>query len=38
MPWQAYRELTDEDLHAIFAYLRTVPPVANRVPEAVVAG
>jgi hypothetical protein len=38
MPWQAYRELTDEDLHAIYAYLLTIPPIANHVPEAAVAG
>jgi hypothetical protein len=33
MPWQVYRNLTDEDLGAIYAYLRTIPPVHNRVPE-----
>lgn len=33
MPWQFYRDLTDEDLKAIYAYLRTIPPVHNRVPE-----
>jgi mono/diheme cytochrome c family protein len=33
MPWQAYRHLTDEDLRAVYAYLRTLPPVHNRVPE-----
>ena len=27
-----YRNLTDEDLKSIFAYLRTVPPVSNKVP------
>jgi hypothetical protein len=35
MPWQVFRNLTDEDLKAIFAYLRTVPPVHNRVPDPV---
>lgn len=34
MPWQAYREMTDEDLRAVFAYLQTVPPIRNQVPEA----
>ena len=29
MPWMDLGELTDEDLAAIFAYLRTVPPVRN---------
>jgi mono/diheme cytochrome c family protein len=33
MPWEYYRQLTDDDLRAIFAYLRTVPPVSNAVPE-----
>ena len=33
MPWPAYRHATDEDLEAVFAYLRTVPPVKNQVPE-----
>jgi len=33
MPWEWYRQLTDEDLKAIFAYLRTLPPISNAVPE-----
>lgn len=32
MPWPVYRNLNDEDLKAIFAYLKTVPPVHNIVP------
>lgn len=32
MPWQAYAQATDEDLRAVFAYLRTVPPIQNAVP------
>jgi mono/diheme cytochrome c family protein len=35
MPWQAAANLSDDDLKAIFAYLRTVPPVSNRVPAPV---
>jgi cytochrome c553 len=35
MPWQQYSNLSDEDLAAIYAYLRTLPPVSNRVPEPV---
>ena len=31
MPWIRYRLLTDEDLGAIFAYLRSVKPVRHRV-------
>jgi mono/diheme cytochrome c family protein len=33
MPWEFYRNLTEEDLRAVYAYLRTIPPVHNRVPE-----
>src|SRR5262249_10139083 len=33
MPIQVYRNFTDEDLTAIFSYLRTVRPIKNRVPE-----
>ncbi|HUA17078.1 MAG TPA: hypothetical protein VMG31_17415 [Verrucomicrobiae bacterium] len=31
MPWAYFRNLTDDDLKAIFAYLRTVKPVQHRV-------
>jgi len=33
MPWPAYSQATDEDLKAIYAYLRTIPAIVNRVPE-----
>ncbi|BDG03234.1 diheme cytochrome c-553 [Anaeromyxobacter oryzae] len=33
MPVQAIGQMTDEDLRAVFAYLRSVPPIRNRVPE-----
>ena len=32
MPIPVYRNFTDEDLAAIFAYLQTVPAVKNKVP------
>jgi mono/diheme cytochrome c family protein len=32
MPWEIYGKMTDDDLKAIFAYLRTIPPVKNQVP------
>lgn len=35
MPWQSIGTLSDEDLKAVFAYLRTVPAIKNRVPEPV---
>jgi len=31
MPWGYFRNMTDEDLKAIFAYLRTLPPVQHRI-------
>src|SRR5688500_15806958 len=33
MPWSVYRNLTDEDLKSVFAYLRTIKPISNQVPE-----
>ena len=33
MPIPVYKNLTDADLEAVFAYLRTIPPVKDRVPE-----
>jgi hypothetical protein len=32
MPWYDIGQLTDEDLRAIFSYLRTIKPVPNVVP------
>lgn len=33
MPIPMYKNFNDADLGAIFAYLRSIPPVSNRVPE-----
>src|SRR5262245_50445057 len=33
MPWPAYRNLSDDDLSSISAYLRTVKPMHNRIPD-----
>jgi hypothetical protein len=33
MPWPVYRNASDEDLKAIFAYLRTITPIVNHVPD-----
>ncbi|HEX4440643.1 MAG TPA: diheme cytochrome c-553 [Thermoanaerobaculia bacterium] len=33
MPWQSYGQLTDEDLKSIYAFLRTLPAVRNRIPD-----
>jgi len=35
MPWFNYAEMPDKDLEAIFAYLQSLKPVANRVPEPI---
>ncbi len=35
MPWFNYAKMTDEDLKAVYAYLRTIPPVKNQVPDAI---
>jgi hypothetical protein len=32
MPWFAYKNMSDEDLKSIFAYLKTTKPVSNVVP------
>ena len=37
MPWPAFRNLSDDDLKAVFAYLRSLPPVHNRVPDPIIA-
>jgi hypothetical protein len=33
MPWAMYGKMKEEDLKAIYAYLRTVPPVKNKVEK-----
>ena len=33
MPWPAFRNANDEDLKSIYAYLRTLTPVVNHVPD-----
>lgn len=35
MPWQMVRQMTDEDLKAVYTYLQSLPPVKNRVPAPV---
>jgi mono/diheme cytochrome c family protein len=34
MPWHTYRGMTDEDITAIFAYLKTVKPVHHQVDNS----
>ena len=33
MPWENLKQLSDEDLKALYTYLRTIPPIKNRVPD-----
>ena len=35
MPIAVYNHFTDRDLKAIYAYLRTIPPIRNKVPDPV---
>lgn len=35
MPWQAYSQMSDNDIKAIFAYLKSIKPVKNIVPQVV---
>jgi len=34
MPWQVYKNMNDQDLKSIFAYLKTLAPVTHRVDNA----
>lgn len=34
MPWEAYRNLTDEEISKVFAFLKSTKPVKNVVPTA----
>ncbi|UFH56384.1 c-type cytochrome [Spirosoma sp. KNUC1025] len=35
MPWPGYASMTDDDLQAVFSYLKSLKPVANAVPAAI---
>jgi mono/diheme cytochrome c family protein len=32
MPWEMYKNMTDEELKAVFAYLKSTKPISNTVP------
>lgn len=38
MPWQGYAKMTDEDVDAIVAYLRSIEPIEHTVPREVRPG
>lgn len=33
MPWMGYAHMSDAELRAVFAYLQSLPPISNTVPE-----
>jgi hypothetical protein len=35
MPWLSLAQMTDRDLKAIFAYLRSLEPIQNAVPDPI---
>ncbi len=35
MPWQGLGQLSDDDLRAMFAYLQSLKPIQNKVPEPI---
>jgi Cytochrome c len=37
MPWPAFRNYNDDDLKAIFAYLKSIPAIHNQVPDPIIA-
>lgn len=37
MPWMSYAKLNDDDLSAIFAFLKSLPPIKNQIPDPVMA-
>ncbi len=38
MPWQGYSRMSEEDIAALVSYLRSVKPIRNKVPDAVLPG
>lgn len=38
MPWENFVYFTDDEIKAIFAYLKSTPPIHNVVPQAILAG
>jgi mono/diheme cytochrome c family protein len=38
MPWQAIGKVSDDDLRALFAYLMSIKPISNQVPQPIPPG
>lgn len=37
MPWPMYRNFSDDDLKSMFAYLQSLKPMKNKVPDPIIA-
>ncbi len=35
IPWQKTGKMIDDDLKAIFVYLRSLPPIVNEIPAPI---
>jgi mono/diheme cytochrome c family protein len=35
MPWQDFAQMNDEDIHALAAYLKSIPPVKHKAPDVI---
>jgi hypothetical protein len=35
MPWENYKQMKDDDLKAVWAFLQSLPPIQNAIPEPV---
>jgi len=35
MPWQVYMQMTDKELKAVFAFLQSIKPIENAVPDPI---
>ncbi|MBK9331179.1 MAG: hypothetical protein IPM96_01980 [Ignavibacteria bacterium] len=35
MPWEMYKHMSDDEIKAIFAYLKSLKPIKNLVPQPV---
>jgi hypothetical protein len=38
MPWEMYKHMTDAEIKAVFAYLKSLKPVNNLVPAPIPPG
>jgi len=37
MPWQVYKNIKEDDLKAIYVYLKSLPPINNLVPQPILS-